>query len=105
MLLGGLISDVNMALYTADDELVKIWNSSAIEQSFEGLAPGDYKLVINGRIDDAQMIQVTQTKELQQFYCRLWTTGDIGIVCGVGVVGLGLIALLVFLIVRKRKRR
>lgn len=104
MLLNGLTSDVNLALYTAEGELVQVWNTTALEQSFEGLAPGDYKLVINGRTEDAQTIQLRQTEELQQFYFRLWTTADIGIICGAAALGVGLIALLVVLIVRKRKR-
>ena len=104
-LVSGLVSDVNAALYTSDDELVKIWNSTAIEQSFEGLAPGEYKVVINGDLEHAQRIVVRQTAEMQTFYCVQWMADDIGTLCVAAVIAAGLIALAVFLISRKRRRQ
>lgn len=103
-LFSGLQSDVNAALYTADDELVKIWNSTAIEESFEGLTPGAYKIVINGKLESAMQIQVRQTEEVQHFYCQIWTTGDIGAICGAAALGVALIVLMVFLIHRRRRK-
>lgn len=103
-LLSGLQSDVNVALYTADDELVKVWSSTALEQSFEGLAPGEYKIAINGKLESAMRIQVRQTEEMQHFYCQVWTTGDIGILCGAAALGAGVIVLIIFLIRKKRKK-
>ena len=104
MLFSGLASDENVALYTSDDELVTIWNSTAIEQVIEGLAPGEYKLVVNGNMEGAQRIQVRQTAEMQQFYCKRWMTSDIGLLCGLSAIAVGVVFLAVYFIRRRRRR-
>ena len=57
-LFSGLVSDQNVALYTADGTLVKAWNSSALEEVIEGLEPGEYRLVLRGNMDGATPIVV-----------------------------------------------
>lgn len=104
-LFGGLVSDVNVALYTSDDELLRIWSSSAIEQIFEGLAPGEYKVVVNGNLEGAQRIAVRQTAEMQTYYCVQWTTNDIGALCIAAAIAAGLIALAALLIRRRRRQQ
>lgn len=105
MLLGALVSDENMSLYTADGELIRIWNSTAVEQVFEGLAPGEYKVAVNGRLESAKRIVVRQTAEMQTFYCREWTTVDVGVVCIAAAAAALALAVIVYLIVRKRRKR
>ena len=102
-LFGGLVSDENVALYTADGTLVKSWNSSALEEEIEGLEPGEYRIVLRGNMDGATPIVVRQTENMQEFIIQIWTTNDIGTLVIVGILGVGLIALAVILISRKRR--
>ncbi|MGN0777511.1 MAG: collagen binding domain-containing protein [Aristaeellaceae bacterium] len=105
-LVSGLVSDESVALYDSEGNLLKIWTSSALEQVLEGLAPGEYRVVFNGRTENGQPIIVRQTEELQSFYLPIWTKGDITAVLVMAVAAAGLIGLLVVLLVmRSRKKR
>lgn len=99
----GLVSDVNVALFDSDGTLVKAWNSSALEQVIEGLEPGEYTLVMNGRQQSARQILVQQTADQQGFYLEQWTTADVGLLAGVAAL---LIAAAVLLrwVLRKKKQ-
>ena len=100
----GLISDVNVALYTADGTLVKAWDSSAVEQTLEGLEPGEYRVVRNGNMDKAETILVQKTVEIQSFYFTQWTTADIGALVLLVFLLASLLALAVYLIRKKRSK-
>ena len=101
----GLVSDVNVALYTADGTLVKAWNTSALEQQIEGLEPGEYRVVRNGNMDKAETILVQKTVEMQNFYFTQWTTADIGVLVLLALVLVGLIAVALYVIRRKRAEK
>ena len=53
----GQVSDVNIAIHDAEDNTVKVWDSTGLEQTIEGLTPGEYMVIINGNKDQAQKIR------------------------------------------------
>lgn len=101
MLFRGQVSDVNVAICDSKGELIKSWDSSAIEQSFEGYEPGEYLIVISGNDRMAKRITVEDKAELQSFNFSKWTTADIGTLLGLGMF---LIAFIVFLVLYLRHR-
>lgn len=102
MLFRSLVSDQNLALYTPDGTIVKVWNSSALEQLLEGLTPGEYRLVLNGRSNEAQTLIVENTAAMQSFYFTVWTTADLGALVIALLVVTALLAATVILIRRKQ---
>lgn len=102
VLFRSLVSDQNIALYTADGTLVKVWNSSALEQLLEGLEPGEYHLVLNGRTKEAQTLIVENTAQMQSFYFTMWTTMDLG---ALTILLLVIVALLAGAIILIRRRQ
>ncbi|MGN1370250.1 MAG: collagen binding domain-containing protein [Aristaeellaceae bacterium] len=104
-LVSGLVSDESVALYDSEGNLLKIWTSSALEQELEGLAPGEYRLVFNGSVENGRPIIVRQTHEMQHFYLQIWTRSDITMVLIASTVAVGLVALAIVLLVMRRKRK
>ena len=104
MIFRGLVSDQNIALYDADDTLVKIWNSSALEQTLEGLAPGEYHLVLNGRQSEAQVFIVENTADMQSFYFTVWTTTDLGALVILLLIVVAMLAVVIVLVRRRQLR-
>lgn len=102
MLFHSLVSDQNIALYTADGTLIKVWNSSALEQLLEGLTPGEYHLVLNGRQKEAQTFIVENTADMQSFYFSVWTTTDLSVLIILLLVVVALLAAVIILIRRKQ---
>ena len=47
----GQVSDVNAALYDASGDLIRTWNTTGLEQTIEGLSPGEYKIIFDGNKD------------------------------------------------------
>lgn len=103
-LFSGLVSDMNVALYTGDGTLVKSWNSSALEEVIEGLEPGEYRVVLNGKEEGATRILVEQTEQVQNVWIRIWTTSDIGALAVLAAVAVGVLVAAALLI-RKKQRR
>lgn len=100
----GLVSDVNLALMDADGNVVKNWSSSGMEQTIEGLAPGEYKLIVGGNQEKAASIIVENIPEIQQVRLSRWTTADIaGLTAGVAVI-IGLIVVLMKLRSNKKQK-
>ena len=102
MLFRNLVSDQNIALYDADGTLVKIWNSSALEQNLEGLTPGEYHLVLNGRQSEAQVFIVENTAAMQSFYFTVWTTADLGALVILLLIVVAVLAVVIVLIRRRQ---
>lgn len=97
----GQVSDINLALYDQDKNVVKTWNTTGLETTIEGLAAGEYMVVINGK--EERTITVEDVTEMQKFEFDRWTTADIGALFGAGIFAVFLLTLTVFLI-RKKKR-
>lgn len=101
----GQVSDVNIAIHDAEDNTVKVWDSTGLEQIIEGLTPGEYMVIINGNKDQAQKIRVEDKTELQAFSFEQWTVADIGAIIGVSFVVIGMIVILVIVGKRRRQRK
>lgn len=101
----GQVSDVNIAIHDAEDNTVKVWDSTGLEQTIEGLTPGEYMVIINGNKDQAQKIHVEDKTELQAFSFEQWTVADIGAIIGVSFVVIGMIVILVIVGKRRRQRK
>lgn len=103
-LLRGQISDVNMALYDSADTVIKVWDSTGLEQIIEGLDEGNYILVMSGKKDKGQKLTVEQIADMQIHTYYLWTTTDTIIVIVLGGI---FMAFIIFLIkyIRKRKEK
>lgn len=97
----GQVSDVNMALYDNEKNVIKNWNTTGLEATIEGLEAGEYMLVINGK--EEQKITVQDVTELQKFVFERWTTADIGALFALGAFVIGMLAIIIVL-VRKKKR-
>lgn len=101
----GQVSDVNVAIHDAEDNTVKVWDTTGLEQTIEGLTPGEYMVIINGNKDQAQTIRVEDKTELQAFSFEQWTVADIGAIIGVSFVVIGMIVILVIVGKRRRQRK
>lgn len=104
-LLRGQISDVNLALYNASDDVVRIWDSTGLEQQIEGLETGEYLLVMRGRKENGHSITVEQVPDIQYHTYYLWTTVDTCIVIILGIFLIVCIILLVRFIKRKIQKK
>ena len=100
-----LVSDVNLALVDRDGTVIRNWSSTGIEQVIEGLPAGEYQLVMGGDRDSARTILVEDQTELQEVRLERWTTVDIAVLISVCVVGMGLVALLVWLLKNKKQKQ
>lgn len=94
------VSDFNVALYDSQDQLVGVWDSTALARSLEGLEPGIYYLVLNGKTEKRQAIEIQDTAEIQIINVPVWTTAGVGILGLVVALILGLAAFLI----RRRQR-
>lgn len=103
-LLRGQISDVNMALYDSTDNVVKVWDSTGLEQIIEGLDEGNYILVMSGKKSKGQKLTVEQVADMQIHTYYLWTTTDTIIVIVLSII---FIAFIIFLCkyIKKRKEK
>lgn len=95
------VSDQNVALYNAKDELMGVWDSTGMAKTLEGLEPGTYFVVLGGRNDRRRAIEIRDVAEIQTVNIPVWTLP------GVGVILLALAALTggIVLLVHYRRRR
>lgn len=100
----GQLSDVNITLLNDQGAVVQNWNTSAVDNIIEGLAPGEYRIVINGDEANAHSIVVNDVVELQEFVFTKWTPLDIGSIVLASLVAAGLIAILI-IVLRRRGRK
>ena len=96
------VSDVNLALMDAEGNILKNWSSTGLEQRFDGIGQGQYKLVMGGDVDGAVTITVEDTAEIQEFRLERWTTTDIAVLVSAAALAVGGLVLLVWLL-RRRK--
>ena len=101
----GQVSDVNVALQDASGNVIRVWNSTGLEQTIEGLTPGEYIVVLDGNKDQEQKIVVEDKIELQEYQFQRWTTSDISAVLAAGLLLAGALVLMIFLIKRARHKK
>lgn len=101
----GLVSDVSVALQDASGNVIKVWNSTGLEQTVEGLAPGEYIVILDGNKDKEQKIKVENKTELQVFRFERWTTADIGAIVAVTLIAAIIIAGVIIFMKHTRNKR
>lgn len=94
-------SDISMGLYDEDNAPVKLWTTSGMPQTLQGLKPGRYYLVLGGDTQERKMISVKDTYELQAFAYNLWSFTDTGIV----IVAAGAAIVVIVYLVNRRKKK
>lgn len=99
------VSDVNIALQDASGKVVKVWNSTGLEQTVEGLTPGDYFIILDGKKDKEHKIKVEDKKELQEFQFEYWTTADIGAILAVSLFVVGVVIGIIIFMRHTRKSK
>lgn len=99
------IPGINLALYTAQDELVYTWTSSGNMMLFDSLEPGSYYIVTGGDRDTHFDIRVRDTAEIQTVNMRDSYVVHYVIYGVVFILIVALIVVLTVIIVRKRKKK
>ena len=75
-----------------------------MEQIIEGLPFGEYRLIADGKVENALTILVEDVPQLQQFRLERWTSADIAAITAVCAFCVGLGILLIRLLKDKRMR-
>lgn len=94
-LLRSVRSDVSAGLYDENGDPVRLWTTSAMPETFTGLAPGRYSLVVGGNTKDQLTFLVEDVADVQEIEYALWTGADTGIGAA-AVAAAGLVCVLVF---------
>lgn len=100
----GQVSDVNVALCDAEGNVVKTWNTTGLEQTLEGIAEGEYKVILDGKESQAKRITVRDVTEIQEFQFARWTIADIGSLLALGLLCLGLVIVLIVTAKHRKER-
>ena len=101
----GQVSDISVAVKDANGVVVKTWYTTGLEQVITGLNPGEYQVMLRGREDEENRINVKDTAELQVFQFDEWTTADIGAIFSLAVFAAGMVAVMTIVIRRRRMAR
>lgn len=102
MFFTGPASNVSVALYSADGELVQSWTNGGTPVTFEDLPAGDYYVVVDGKESKHYDFTFADDVAMQNAVIRVWTTEDIIVVAMGGGVLLLAILLVTFLLTRRR---
>lgn len=94
-LLRSIRSDVSAGLYDEHGNPVRLWTTSAMPETFTGLTPGRYSLVVGGNTKNQLTFFVEDTADIQDIEYALWTSMDTGIGAA-GVIAAGLVCVLAF---------
>lgn len=105
IILQGMVSNYNVALYDAADELVARWDSTAMAHNLEGLSTGTYKLVVAGGGGNTVMLEVVDIAEIQTVESRVWTNSSIAALAGIVIAVLGTTAILTAVLRRRRAEK
>lgn len=100
-ILGSVRSDVSAGLYSENGEPVRLWTTSAMPETFTGLAPGRYSLVIDGNTKNQKTFFVEDVSDIQNIEYALWSSTDTAI----GAAGVAAVCLLCVLALRRKNRK
>ncbi|MGN0243024.1 MAG: collagen binding domain-containing protein [Lachnospiraceae bacterium] len=101
----GQVSDVNVAIHDAAGNVIKVWNTTGLEQTVEGLAPGTYMVVLDGNKEKKLEIIVEDKTELQTYQFERWTVADIGTILGLSLIFVGAVIFVSINLKRNRKKK
>lgn len=101
-LFGKPVSDISMALYNSDDQMIRTWTTDGSAETFENLPAGDYYILFDGKKNKKYQYKFSDDTALQEYDVVIWTVEDIAVIAlGGGIVLLGLST--VSILIRKRK--
>lgn len=100
-LLGSVRSDVSAGLYDENGEPIRLWTTSAIPETFTGLTPGRYSLVVDGNTKNQLTFLVEDVADVQDIEYALWSGTDTGI----GAAGVAAVCLLSVLVFRRKSKK
>ncbi len=103
MLLSGPVSNVSLALYNGNDELIRVWTSSGSAETFENLPRGGYYVVLNGDDKKRYEFEFVEDAALQEVSVAIWTFQDIAAVAAAAAIVLGGILGVAGILRRRRK--
>ena len=99
------IPGLNLALYSARNELVYTWTSSGNAMSIDSLEPGTYYLVKGGDKETRYEIRVRDTAEVQTINLHDSYIVHYVIYAVVFLLAVAILVVLIVVIVRRRKRK
>ncbi len=102
-LLGNQVSDASAVLYDEEGAIVRQWTTAGQNKTLTGISPGEYRLVINGKDENALSIYVSDISGEQVFRYEIWTLTDFTILGSVSM--LFIIAFIFFMKWKARRRR
>ncbi len=98
------VPDINLALYSRDDTLIRTWTTTGSAVSFDGLTPGEYYILWTGEEEKRYDIQIVDQAEIQEI--NLHTTYMLHYILIGGTGAMLILALvLVLLLIRRRRRK
>lgn len=100
----GPISDLNVALMDSNGNIIKVWSTTGMDQTIEGLEAGEYQLVIGGNTSAANTFTVRDQDEIQKISYSRWTPADIAAILAVAIVGIGAVAIIIVVLKHSRKK-
>lgn len=96
------LSDVNLALYDSDGQLIRSWTSRGSAETFENLPEGGYYVLVDGDEDSRYDFEFSEDKALQEVSVTVWTIQNTAVVAA-AITILILVILTLLRIVKKRK--
>ncbi|MBR1606536.1 MAG: hypothetical protein IJ664_02415 [Clostridia bacterium] len=99
------VPNVNMALYSSANELIRTWTTSGSKMSFNGLTPGDYYIIRNGNLEMRTDIRIADQAEIQEINLNTTYTMQYVFMGSAAVLTAGIAAIAIILIRRRKKRK
>lgn len=99
------IPGLNLALYSAQDELVYTWTSSGNSLSIDSLDPGVYYLIKSGDRDTRYEVRIRDTAEIQAINLRDSYIVHYLIYAAVFVLAVAILIVLIVITVRRRRKK
>lgn len=96
------LSDVNLALYDSDGQMIRSWTSRGSAETFENLPEGGYYVLVDGDEDSRYDFEFSEDEALQEVSVTVWTIQNTAVVAAALII-LILIILTLLRIVKKRK--
>ena len=99
------IPGLNLALYSARNELIYTWTSSGNAMSIDSLEPGSYYLIKGGDKDTRYDLRVLDTPEIQTINLRDSYFIHYLIIAAALVLAILLLVVLIIVFVRKKRKK
>lgn len=105
IILKNFVADQNVTIFYEDGSVYQSWDTSSMANVVEGIQPGNYYILINGRTSSRKDITVHDTEKLQEFYISMWTSKSIAALVVILLLLILLLVLLVWYLVKHREER